>query len=149
VAAGDRRGLSARPSIREALNAQILKVLSEDQIYRIDTSWSKRSEYLGVFANGIFEPLWNRDHIDHVTLLRPRPWVSRPAAASMKWRAANISAEPSVQLLAMIGMEPPISFNANAVRAKRPDCLRRSTASRPRMQCEASTAAGWCSGRKF
>src|SRR5207248_5201771 len=55
----------------EALNAQILKVLSEDQIYRIDHFLGKETvQNILVlrFANGIFEPLWNRDHIDHVQI---------------------------------------------------------------------------------
>ncbi|HMF25018.1 MAG TPA: glucose-6-phosphate dehydrogenase, partial [Pseudolabrys sp.] len=55
----------------EALNAQILKVLSEDQIYRIDHFLGKETvQNILVlrFANGIFEPLWSRDHIDHVQI---------------------------------------------------------------------------------
>src|SRR5262249_13935691 len=53
----------------EALNAQILKVLSEDQVYRIDHFLGKETvQNILVlrFANGIFEPLWTRDHVDHV-----------------------------------------------------------------------------------
>src|SRR5262245_35058254 len=52
-----------------ALNAQILKILSEDQIYRIDHFLGKETvQNILVlrFANGIFEPLWNRDHVSHV-----------------------------------------------------------------------------------
>jgi glucose-6-phosphate 1-dehydrogenase len=55
----------------KAVNAQILKVLSEDQIYRIDHFLGKETvQNILVlrFANGIFEPLWNRDHIDHVQI---------------------------------------------------------------------------------
>src|SRR5262249_21087741 len=51
----------------KALNARILKVLSEDQIYWIDHFLGKETvQNILVlrFANGIFEPLWNRDHID-------------------------------------------------------------------------------------
>src|SRR6516164_3095694 len=58
-------------SSAKALNAQILKVLSEDQIYRIDHFLGKETvQNILVlrFANGIFEPLWNRDHIDHVQI---------------------------------------------------------------------------------
>src|SRR5262245_59570071 len=60
----------------EALNAQILKVLSEDQIYRIDHFLGKETvQNILVlrFANGIFEPLWNRDHIDQVQINAAEP----------------------------------------------------------------------------
>src|SRR5229473_1215363 len=54
-----------------ALNARILKVLSEPQIYRMDHFLGKETvQNIMVlrFANGIFEPMWNRDHIDHVQI---------------------------------------------------------------------------------
>src|SRR5260370_36509248 len=54
-----------------ALNAQILKVLAERQIYRMDHFLGKETvQNIMVlrFANGIFEPMWNRDHIDHVQI---------------------------------------------------------------------------------
>jgi glucose-6-phosphate 1-dehydrogenase len=54
-----------------ALNAQILRVLSEAQIYRMDHFLGKETvQNIMVlrFANGIFEPMWNRDHIDHIQI---------------------------------------------------------------------------------
>ena len=85
----------------EALNAQILKILSEDQIYRIDHFLGKETvQNIMVlrFANGIFEPLWNRDHIDHVQITAAETvGVERPRALLRKHRrVTGHGAEPFV-----------------------------------------------------
>src|SRR3979490_2515747 len=108
----------------EALNAQILKVLSEDQIYRIDHFLGKETvQNILVlrFANGIFEPLWNRDHIDHVQTTAAETGGVEGRGRFYEKPGALRDMVPNhlFQLLAMIGMEPPISFDADAVRAKK------------------------------
>ena len=108
----------------EALNAQILKVLSEDQIYRIDHFLGKETvQNILVlrFANGIFEPLWNRDHIDHVQITAAETVGVERRGRFYEQTGALRDMVPNhlFQLLAMIGMEPPISFDADAVRAKK------------------------------
>jgi len=112
----------------EALNAQILKVLSEDQIYRIDHFLGKETvQNILVlrFANGIFEPLWNRDHIDHVQITAAETVGVEARGRFYEKTGALRDMVPNhlFQLLAMIGMEPPISFDADAVRAKKTELL--------------------------
>jgi glucose-6-phosphate 1-dehydrogenase len=112
----------------KALNAQILRVLSEDQIYRIDHFLGKETvQNILVlrFANGIFEPLWNRDHIDHVQITAAETIGVEGRGRFYEQIGALRDMVPNhlFQLLAMIGMEPPISFNADAVRTKKTELL--------------------------
>jgi glucose-6-phosphate 1-dehydrogenase len=112
----------------KALNARILKVLSENQIFRIDHFLGKETvQNILVlrFANGIFEPLWNRDHIDHVQITAAETVGVEGRGRFYEQTGALRDMVPNhlFQLLAMIGMEPPISFDANAVRAKKTELL--------------------------
>ena len=112
----------------QALNAQIFKVLSEDQVYRIDHFLGKETvQNILVlrFANGIFEPLWNRDHIDHVQITAAETIGVENRGRFYERIGALRDMVPNhlFQLLAMIGMEPPISFNAEAVRTKKTELL--------------------------
>src|SRR5262249_12916257 len=112
-----------------ALNAQILKVLPEDQIYRIDHFLGKETvQNILVlrFANGIFEPLWNRDHIDHVQITAAETVGVEARGRFYETTGALRDMVPNhlFQLLAMIAMEPPISFDADAVRAKKTELFR-------------------------
>src|SRR6516225_6152148 len=115
-------------SSAKALNAQILGVLSEDQIYRIDHFLGKETvQNILVlrFANGIFEPLWNRDHIDHVQITAAETIGVEGRGRFYEKTGALRDMVPNhlFQLLAMIAMEPPISFDADAVRSKKTELL--------------------------
>ena len=109
-----------------ALNTQIRKILSEDQIYRIDHFLGKETvQNILVlrFANGIFEPLWNRDHIDHVQITAAETVGVETRGRFYDSTGALRDMVPNhlFQLLAMIAMEPPVSFSANDVRSKKSD----------------------------
>src|SRR5258705_8525704 len=108
----------------KALNSELLKLVEEHQIYRIDHYLGKETvQNILVlrFANGIFEPLWNRDHIDHVQITAAETVGVEGRGRFYEKTGALRDMVPNhlFQLLAMIGMEPPISFDADAVRAKK------------------------------
>src|SRR6266699_1435545 len=107
-----------------ALNAQILKVLSEPQIYRMDHFLGKETvQNIMVlrFANGIFEPMWNRDHIDHVQITVAETVGVERRAKFYEATGALRDMVPNhvFQLLSLIAMGPPNSFAADAVRTEK------------------------------
>jgi glucose-6-phosphate 1-dehydrogenase len=108
----------------KALNAQILNVLTENQVYRIDHFLGKETvQNIMVlrFANGIFEPLWNRDHIDHIQITAAETVGVERRGGFYDRTGALRDMVPNhlFQMLSMIAMEPPVSFDADAVRAKK------------------------------
>ncbi len=105
----------------KALNKQIQKVLEEKQIYRIDHYLGKETvqNILAFrFANGIFEPIWNRRYIDHIqiTVAEVVGVEQRGSYYDQTGALRDMVPNHIMQLISLTAMEPPISFRADAVR---------------------------------
>jgi glucose-6-phosphate 1-dehydrogenase len=108
----------------KALNAHLRKWLEEPQIFRIDHFLGKetvRNILVTRFANGVFEPLWNRLHIDHVQITAAETLGVEARGGYYDRTGALRDMVPNhlFQLLAMTAMEAPNSFDAEAVRAEK------------------------------
>jgi glucose-6-phosphate 1-dehydrogenase len=110
-------------SARE-LNARLLAVAAEKQIYRIDHYLGKETVQNIMafrFGNGIFEPIWNRDHIEHVQITAAETVGVERRGRFYDATGALRDMVPNhlFQLLAMTAMEAPNSFAADAVRTEK------------------------------
>jgi len=106
------------------LNRQIRSVMSENQIYRIDHYLGKETvQNIMVFrfGNGIFEPLWNRNHIDHVqiTVAETVGVETRGRFYDATGALRDMVPNHLFQLLELVAMEPPTCFAADAVRTEK------------------------------
>jgi glucose-6-phosphate 1-dehydrogenase len=107
-------------SARE-LNRQVGKVFKEEQVYRIDHYLGKETvQNILVFrlANGIFEPVWNRRYVDHVqiTVAENIGLEGRSGYYEESGAIRDMVQNHVMQLLSLVAMEPPITFDANSVR---------------------------------
>ena len=105
----------------KTLNQQLLKVAKEKQIYRIDHYLGKETvqNILAFrFANGIFEPIWNRRYIDHVQISVAETVGVEQRGSYYDTAGALRDMVPNhiMQLISLTAMEPPVSFQADAVR---------------------------------
>jgi glucose-6-phosphate 1-dehydrogenase len=112
-----------------ALNKQILEVVSESQVFRIDHFLGKETvqNIMALrFGNGFFEPIWNRDHIDHVQITVSETVGVEKRGSFNEATGALRDMVPNhlFQLFTLTAMEPPISFDADAVRDRKQDVLR-------------------------
>ena len=104
-----------------ALNREVLGVFEEAQVFRIDHYLGKETVQNMMafrFANGMFEPLWNRNYIDHVQITAAEDIGigSRAGYYDHAGALRDLIQNHMLQLLCHVAMEPPVSFTAEEVR---------------------------------
>ena len=112
----------------KTLNAELLKLVDEHQIYRIDHYLGKETvQNILVlrFANGMFEPIWNRNHIDHIQITVDEKLGVGHRGSFYDATGALRDMVPNhlFQLLSLVAMEPPARFDAQAVRSEKAEVL--------------------------
>lgn len=112
----------------KTLNSKLLKIADEHQIYRIDHYLGKETvQNILVlrFANGMFEPIWNRNHIDHIQITVEEKLAVGHRGSFYDVTGALRDMVPNhlFQLLSLVTMEPPRRFEAHAVRSEKADVL--------------------------
>ena len=111
-----------------ALNAVVRGVFDERQVYRIDHYLAKETVQnilVFRFANGIFEPIWNRRYIDHVQITAAETLGIEHRGAYYEEAGAlrDMIQNHLLQLVTMTAMEPPVAFDADAVRDEKAKVL--------------------------
>jgi glucose-6-phosphate 1-dehydrogenase len=113
----------------QELNEEIKRHFSEKEIFRIDHYLGKETvqNLLALrFANGIFEPIWNRQFVDHVqiTVAESMGIEGRSAFYEQAGAIRDVFQNHLLQLVALTAMEPPIDFSADSVRNEKVKVLR-------------------------
>ena len=111
------------------LNRVLRRVFPEDSLYRIDHYLGKETVQNIMafrFANSVFEPVWNSQHVDHVqiTVAEPLGVEQRGAYYERAGAMRDIVQNHALQLLTLVAMEPPIALEAGATRDEKVKVLR-------------------------
>ena len=134
------------------LNHKVHEVFNENQVYRIDHYLGKETvQNLLVFrfANAIFEPLWNRNYIDHVqiTVTEEVGLGSRAGYYDTAGIIRDMFQNHILQLLTLTAMEPPAEFNATALRGEKVKVLKASPPIQPAEGSKYTGRAQYCTYR--
>ena len=138
-------------SARE-LNQLLSKTFTEDEVFRIDHYLGKDTvqNLLALrFANGIFEPVWNRQFIDHVQITVAESMGIEKRAAFYEQAGAirDVFQNHLLQLVALTGMEPPIDFTAEAVRNEKLKVLKALATPAPNEVVRGQYGPGFIEGQ--
>ena len=111
------------------LNREVGKVFRESQVYRIDHYLGKetvRNLLVFRFGNGIFEPIWNRRHIDHIqiTVAESIGVENRGSFYEETGASRDFLQNHLLQLMSLVAMEPPATFDADALRDEKVKVIR-------------------------
>ncbi|HET6684326.1 MAG TPA: glucose-6-phosphate dehydrogenase [Gaiella sp.] len=135
------------------LTTMIRRWFTEDEVFRIDHYLGKETvqNLMALrFSNGIFEPLWNRQLIDHVQITVAET-IGIEARAGYYERAGairDIFQNHLLQLLALTAMEPPIDFSAEAVRNEKVKVLRAMPTPGPKSVVRGQYGRGFIDGEE-
>ena len=135
-----------------ALNSYILRTLHEDQIFRIDHFLGKdtvQSIMAFRFANGLFEPIWNRDRIDHVQITVAETLGVEQRGKFYEATGALRDMVPNhlFTLMSMVAMEPPTGFDPAAVRSKKAEVFAAMPAVKPGRAVRGQYGSGTVLGK--
>ena len=132
------------------LNREVGKVFRESQVYRIDHYLGKetvRNLLVFRFGNGIFEPLWNRRYVDHVqiTVAESIGIENRGAFYEETGASRDVLQNHLLQLVSLVAMEPPATFEADPLRDEKVKVLRAiaSPAENPENVVRGQYGPGW------
>jgi glucose-6-phosphate 1-dehydrogenase len=135
------------------LNSQVLSVLQEQQVFRIDHYLGKETVQNMLafrFANGMFEPIWNRNFIDYVQITAAEDIGigSRAGYYDESGALRDLVQNHMLQLLTLLCMEPPVTFSADDVRDEKVKVLHAIRPVGPDDTVRGQYAAGMSEGRE-